>query len=58
MKCFQACQECPLRNRETSEENGCDAGDFEYYLVVRSVHYAAARLGYGWPIVRSNGEKQ
>lgn len=56
MKCFQSCQECPLRIRETNPKNDCVAGDFEYYLVVRSVDYAAVRLGYGWPIQQSNGD--
>ena len=27
MKCFQACQECPLRNRETSDENDCEGNE-------------------------------
>jgi len=55
MRCYQVCQECPRRYQETSSFNNCDAGDFEYYLVVRSVEYAAVRLGYNWPITRSNG---
>jgi len=50
MKCFQSCPECPKAIRETDRRNfNTDPGDFEYYLIVRSVHAAAVRLGYGWP---------
>jgi len=55
MFCYQRCQDCPERTRETDKENSCDAGDFEYYLVTRSVEFAATRLGYNWPVSRSNG---
>ena len=56
MRCYQACPECPYRKRESDPENDSDFGDFEYYLVVRSVDYSAARIGYNWPISRSNGQ--
>ena len=51
MKGYQSCSECPYRIRETSPLNDTDVGDFEYYLVIRSVDFVGTRLGYNWSAV-------